>query len=125
MLPKKVRFVLSVENTPLAVRVVPHKTNDKKLVLKSGHPEAAGALMQLGGMTPKEAIRGSSFFVTEVDRKEFLLAMPTIVGKILDANAKILEATPLLQLTDGPEDEEDEDGEEEGGDDEDVDEDDE
>ena len=109
MLPKKVRFVLSVENTPLAVRVVPHKTDDKKLVLKSGHPEAAGALMQIAGLAAKPAVQGSSFFVTEVDRKEFLLALPTIVGKILDANPKTIESTPLLQLTDGPdEDEEDE-----------------
>jgi hypothetical protein len=98
MLQSKVRLVISVEGTPLAVRLVPHKTDSKKLALKATHPEAAGALLQLGGLKPGEAVRGNNFFVTIVDRKEFMLTLPTILGKILDANGQLEPAHPMLQL---------------------------
>jgi hypothetical protein len=94
MLTPKSRFCIAVEGTPVFIRLVPHKTDSKKIVLKSPHPEAAGMLLQLGGLAPGTAVQGSNFFITEVARKEFLLALPVIAGKILDANVPTADREP-------------------------------
>lgn len=92
MLHEKARFVIVVEGTPIAVRFVPHKSDPTKIVLKSPHPEGAGALLLLGGITPGPLVEGRNFFVTEVSKAEILAALPKIVGTILEKNIPTADA---------------------------------
>lgn len=95
MLTSKSRLVMVIEGTPVAVRFVPHRTDPTKLVLKSGHPEGAAVLLLLADLIPGEAIQGSNFFITEVDKAEFLAALPKLVGTILDRTAPTPERAPV------------------------------
>jgi hypothetical protein len=96
----KIRLVVVIEGTPVGARIVPHKTNDSKLVLKSPHPEGGAALAALCGVQSGEVIQGSSYFIVEVDKAAFLEGLSKGAAAIL-AEAKPTEPKAEEPAADG------------------------
>ena len=90
----RVRLVLAIEGTPVAVRIVPHKSDASKLVLKALHPEVAGMLCQVMGVVPGKTWQGSNYFLTEVDAEAFQKSVPVFVAQAMAA-ARELDAERL------------------------------
>lgn len=96
----KVRLVLALEGTPVGVRIVPHKADATKLVLKASHPEVAGMLCQVMGVQPGKTWQGNSYFITEVDAQAFQKALPEFVAQAMKA-ARELDGLRKPALTGG------------------------
>ncbi len=95
----KKRLVIAIEGTPMAVRVVPHKTDDTQLVLKAGNGESAQMLCALMGVPVLSHFQGQNYFVTCVSRLVFTGALPGLVYMLgADAPAPQVKMAPLLAL---------------------------
>lgn len=81
----KNRLVIAIENTPISVRVMPHKDEPTKLVLKATNNFAAGELCGRLGVPVLKAYQGSSFFITEVWRATFFERFAAAGMGLLDA----------------------------------------
>ncbi len=102
MLSGKIRPVIGIEGTPVMARIVPHKTDATKLVLKSPHPEGGVALASLLGIEVEgEIVRGSSFFMVTVDKAAFLAALADGFAKTLEVAVPTADPKPELKLLSG------------------------
>jgi len=84
MLDSKSRFCILIEGTAIAVRVVPHKTDADKLMLKAKDPEGLAALLLMGDVGAGDVGTGSNFYMVEVDKEAFLAALPRVLSAVLD-----------------------------------------
>lgn len=87
---KKIRLVIAVEGTPMGVRVVPHKTDKGKLVLKSEYPGAVSAFCDLLNVAPAEVLREGH--VVAVDAEQLFTGLPTAARKIVEQGRILDEA---------------------------------
>lgn len=81
----KIRVIVAIEGTPIGARVVPHRDDPSKVMLKAPHPEGAAALAQLCGVSPGAVVQGRNYFMVAVDRSAFLAGIAAGLGKALDA----------------------------------------
>ncbi len=102
MLSGKIRPVIAIEGTPVIARVVPHKTDATKLVLKSPIPEGGVALASLLGIEVEgEITRGRCFFMVTVDKAKFLAALGAGVAKALEVAVPTADPKPELEVLEG------------------------
>ena len=76
---------------PANVRLQPHTKDPTKFVLKSSHPECAAELCKAFGVKPGEQWKGSTYFITEVDKVAFMEGF----SKLAIAAAKAPQAKAL------------------------------
>lgn len=82
-------IIIGLEGTTCAVRVVPHKTDETKLALKSQNFEAAYVLAQIldlddvpgEGFVAQETFKGSTYFITIVEKAAFLENIHKVFSK--------------------------------------------
>jgi len=85
---------------PSNVKVGPHKTDSSKLVMKSVHPECAAALCKGLGMEPGNQWRGSNYFITEVDKSQFMAGLAAVSEAMqLENYSKPALPAPQASLT--------------------------
>jgi hypothetical protein len=80
----KVRLAIVVENTPIAVRFVPHTTDDTLVVIK-GQGEAPIAFCKAAGIPCGPLTQGSDFTMVEAEQAKVGEGVAKILGLILDA----------------------------------------
>lgn len=78
------KLILGIEGTPIAVRVVPHTTDEEQLVLKGTNPLAGKALCFALDVPVMSEGKGSAYFLTFVKRQAFLAAMDDKLGALID-----------------------------------------
>ena len=102
MLSGKIRPVIGIEGTPVGARIVPHKSDATKLVLKSPHPEGGAALATILGVEVEgEITRGRCFFMVTVDKAKFLAALAAGLGKVLEVAVPTADPKPELEVLEG------------------------
>ena len=94
------RPALIIEGAPMGARIVPHKTDDTKLVLK-GPPDFAQNLCAHMGIDDYKAIAAGEgrggYHSVEVDKAKFLAAIPEFLTGVLDANEPTQEAPEPIE----------------------------
>ena len=119
MFGSKSRLVIAVEGVPVGARVVPHRDDAEKLVLKAPNPEGAASLAQALGIefTPLavEASVRSGLCSVVVSKKDFLDNLRTFAETVIEANVPTTVHVPEEDSEDDDEDEDD-DSEEDGHD---------
>ena len=96
-------IVIAIEGSLLAVRVVPHKTDITKLVLKSIHPEAGAAFCKLSGLTHSDVWRGSNYFMLTVEKAAFLAKASSMITAAVEAMVGAYEPPKALPIPKCPE----------------------
>jgi hypothetical protein len=97
-LPENARVIVAIEGLPVGARIVPHKTDATKLMLKSPNPEGGSYLLQLIGIEPGPVSEGSEFFMVEVDKKEFLERLPILVEFVTAVTKPTKDREPVEEV---------------------------
>jgi hypothetical protein len=85
------KITIIVEGTPLAFRVVPHKSKPGWVVVKSGHPEIGAILAKFGNIAVGNTWKGSNFWITEFPKSELVSTLGVfLAGAIADVEVKAL-----------------------------------
>ena len=106
----KNRPVIFFEGTPYGVRVVPHKTDSDRLVLK-GNASVVEIVeeMAIEGEAIAAGEGRGGFFAVAVNKHDFLEAVPLLLSKALEGNVPTEEAPePEPEVLEDVEDGEDE-----------------
>lgn len=83
MFNTKVRLALVLENTPIAIRFVPHNTDPTKVMIK-GMGEAPAAFCQMAEISSGPLFQGSSFTMVEVDKAELAAGIVKLAMGVLE-----------------------------------------
>jgi len=78
------RLIIAIEGTDLAVRVVPHRTDPKQLILKSTGPDVGARLAKLMGVECGPTWKGGNFFLTPVMAEVFAGSLPGFLAKLAE-----------------------------------------
>jgi len=93
----KIRPIVIIQGTPVACEIVPHKTDDSKVVLKSPTPEGGASLAQMAGVPVEgEMVKGRYFFIVTVDKAKLLEGLSRAVGKALDQAEPTKDAPKII-----------------------------
>ena len=89
MFNPKVRITFVVENSPLAVRFVPHTTDPTKIMVK-GIGDGPAKFCEVGGIGHGVPIQGANFTMVEVTRDDLFDAIAQVtVEECIDATAQM------------------------------------
>lgn len=97
--PIKCKLQIKLEGLPIAFKVVPHKTNDALVVLKtSKHPvyqEALAVFCSACGIEVKNVWMGSNYCIVEVAKDSFNAGLACVVNGTVKLKAQEVPADAL------------------------------
>lgn len=80
----------TIRNTPFGGKVVPHKTDELQLVIKSRHPEVGPMLCQAAGVPVIETKTGEKYSLTVVSKEDLLANLGEALFLAMTGKVEIL-----------------------------------
>lgn len=110
-----------IRGTPFGGKIVPHKTDPDKMIIKAKHPEVGPILAQAADIPVVETKKGGVYFLTVVPREEMVTNLGEVLfmvasGQVAIAVKEESPAPTFSSLDDASElDDDGEEGSEDGG----------
>lgn len=96
------KLQVRVEGIPAEFRVVPHKSDSSKLVLKTcgcdGHRAALAAFCEAAGIELGKSWEGSNFFIVEVTKDNLLAGLVRVLNGEVTVKVQSLKPSDALMM---------------------------